>query len=442
MKKGVHGKKNAMQKNNMKKSKKTIFLLVITFIVMSSFSCMLGGNVSKAAVFPINKADLYSKGEVVLFQYDKVPIIVAVTVYQNNGIEYPVYCLNKGKQGITEDHEYSVEVSQMLSNQNVWRAVVNGYPFKSPAELGCNTVSEAYAATKMAVYDAMYHYDLDKFTIHRDEDSSRRVVSAIKKIITAARNSSQTKIAATLKVEAQDTKWQVDKINKDYVSKTYNVTASASNENYQISITGENSSRWKITDGNNIEKTSFSAKEKFKILLPIAELESSGEFTIHAKSSLKTMPVFYGKTPNPEWQNFAVTGGAYEIAETTLKQNYEENKTKIEIQKQDGDTKQPLADAVFNLLDANKKLLYTELTTNSKGIIEVPYLMPGDYYLEEVQAPNGYYGYEELIPVQIGMQEKVVIKIDNFEELEEKVVPEEPTEQHITVSKKLPRTGC
>ena len=175
--------------------------------------------------------------------------------------------------------------------------------------------------------------------------------------------------------------------------------------------------------------------------MPIADLEEEGEFQIHASSNLKTMPILYGETPNPDWQNFAVTAGSYEMADTTLKQKYQENKTKIEIIKQDGDTQKPLANAVFRLLDENKQILYSDLTTDENGIANIDYLIPGTYYLEEIQAPNGYYGYDELIEVKIGLQEKVVITVDNYEELEEKPSDEPPTEYEISAGKKLPQTG-
>ena len=426
----------------MKVSKKILFLLMTTILTMVSMVPILGQNKVQAATLPITKADLYSKGEVVLFDYDNIGIGVEVIVYQKDGVEYPAYCVNKGRPGVTKDHEYSVSINQMLANQKIWRAVVNGYPFKTPEELGCNTMEEAYAATKMAVYDAMYNYDLEKFTIHRDLDSNRRVVAAIKKIITAARNSTETKIAATLQIEEITENWQVDNIDSNYISKTYSVKASAANKTYQISLTGENTNRFKITDSNNNEKTEFVTTENFKILLPIADLEKAGEFEITAYSKLETKPVLYGETPNPEWQNFAVTAGTYEETDVTLKQTYQENKTKIEIQKQDGDTKKPLSNAVFHLLDENKQVLYTELTTNEQGIINLDYLLPGTYYLEEVQSPNGYYGYEDLIPIEIGFQEKVVVKVDNYQEQEEKPEDEPQEEYHFSVGeKKLPRTG-
>ena len=424
----------------MQKSRKIIFLLMMLLVIFINFT-HIGENHVKAASLPITKADLYSKGEVVLFNYDKIGIGVEVIVYQKDGVEYPAYCVNKGRPGVTEEHQYSVDINQLLSNQKIWRAIVNGYPFKTPEQLGCENMKEAYAATKMAVYDAMYNYDLNKFTVHDNNASNKRVVAAIKQIITAARSSTDTKIAATLKIKTDDTKWEVDPLDSQYASKTYYVEASAANESYEISISGENSNRWKITDENNQEKTKFATNEKFKILLPIADLEEEGEFQIHASSNLKTMPILYGETPNPDWQNFAVTAGSYEMADTTLKQKYQENKTKIEIIKQDGDTQKPLANAVFRLLDENKQILYSDLTTDENGISNIDYLIPGTYYLEEIQAPNGYYGYDELIEVKIGLQEKVVITVDNYEELEEKPSDEPPTEYEISAGKKLPQTG-
>lgn len=422
----------------MKELKIIISVLMMTIL----FSNIIGINNVKAVTFPIEKADLYSKGEVVLFNYDHIGIGVEVTVYKKDGIEYPVYCLNKGRTGITKDHEYSVSIDEMVSNQKIWRAVINGYPFKTPKELGCETMQEAYAATKMAVYDAMYNYDLDKFTIHNDLDSNRRVVKAIKQIITNARNSTQTKVAATLQIIDETQKWKVDDIDKNYVSKIYTVKASATNEKYTISLSNNNQNRFKITNIANTEQSEFNSTEKFKIMLPISDLETAGEFTITASSSLKTMPVFYGESPNQDWQNFAVTAGAYEFTDTQLKQTYQENKTQIEILKQDGDTKLPLKNATFNLLDKDKKIIYSDLKTDESGSFKLKNLLPGNYYLEEVQAPNGYYGYEELIQVEIGLQEKVIIKVDNYKELEEKPSDEPQYEKTILVGeKKLPKTG-
>jgi len=424
------------------KKKKILSILMIGITLITSFSVVTGGNEVNAAIFPISKADLYSKGEVVLFDYDNIGIGVEVIVYKKDGVEYPAYCINKGKTGVTVGNPYTVTVNQMLSNQKVWRAIINGYPFKTPAQLGCNTMEEAYAATKMAVYDAMYNYDLDKFTIHNDLDSNRRVVNAIKQIIKNARNSKETKIAATLQLKADSTIWQIDPINKNFVSKTYTVTASAANENYTISLKSDNDTRYQITNTSNVQKTTFSTNEKFKVLIPISDMEKGGEFTLTAASSLNTKPIYYGEATNEELQDLAITAGTYEMANATLKQTYQENKTKIQIIKRDGDTDEPLANAEFNLLDQNKNILYSELTSNSKGIVEIDNLLPGKYFIEEVKAPQGYYGFEGLIPVELNLHETMIVTVDNFEEPDEKPDDEPEEENEVSVGeKKLPQTG-
>lgn len=177
-------------------------------------------------------------------------------------------------------------------------------------------------------------------------------------------------------------------------------------------------------------------------MIPIVDLEKAGEFTLTAKSDLKTMPIFYGQSPNPDWQSYAITVGEYEMADTMLKQTYQENKTQIEIQKQDGDTKTSLKNGKFNLLDENKQILYSELTTNEQGIIEIKNLLPGNYYLEEVEAPKGYYGYEDLIQIEVKLNEKTIVKVDNYKEPEEKPSDDPQQENEISVGeKKLPKTG-
>ena len=395
--------------------KKILVVLVIAIIAISMFTSIHFE--SNAATMPINKADLYSKGEVVFFNYDNIGIGVEVIVYKKDGVEYPAYCINKGRPGVTEEHEYSVSINKLVTNNKIWRAIVNGYPFKTPQELGCNNMHEAYAATKMAVYDAMYNYDLNKFTVHGNVDSNKRVVAAIKKIITAARNSKDTKKVATITVKDESKEWKVDSVNKNYLSKTYSVTASAANETYKISLENDTKKVAKVVDINNKERTTFKKNEKFKVLLPIVELEEKGTFTIKASSELKTMPILYGETPNPEWQNFAVTAGFFETTD--------------------------VKGGIFNLYDEKNNLLYTDLTTDEKGKIVIENLIPGKYYLEEIVAPEGYSKLEDRVEIDLKLNQTYKVTVNNFEkpEDEDKVVPEE---DEVTVGeeeKLLPRTG-
>lgn len=201
-----------------------------------------------------------------------------------------------------------------------------------------------------------------------------------------------------------------------------------------------------MVDEGNVEKTTFKSIEKFKIMLPIKQLEEAGEIIINAKSNVKTYPILYGKSTVENKQNYVLTVGEFETSTTTLKERYMENTTKIKVIKKDGDTKNSLSGSKFKLLDENEKIIYTELITDEKGIIEIKNLVPGKYHLKEVQAPSGYLPYKKEIDISLKLNETVEITVENFKEPEdeEKEVPEETSKLEVGERKeikKLPRTG-
>ena len=44
--------------------------------------------------------------------------------------------------------EYTVDVNQMLSNQKIWRAIINGFPYKTANELGVENDQDAFLLQK------------------------------------------------------------------------------------------------------------------------------------------------------------------------------------------------------------------------------------------------------------------------------------------------------
>lgn len=432
----------------MKTTKKiTILLMTSVLFFLSIFSIFPTQKVQAYTEIP-NKADLFSEGEVVYFNYKGIGIGVEVIQYQLSGVKQPVYCLNKGRPGVTQEHTYSVKLEEVLNDMKVWRAITNGYPFKSLEELGCKTFYEAYAATKMAVYDTMYNYDLSKFTPHDANNPAHvRTVNAIKKIITAARNSTDSKIAAVAKIKTKNDEWKVDENDKNYVSKTYYLETSASNLTFEVTLSGEGSKQVILTDTQEQARNSFNGGEEFKIKIPIKDLGEGGKFNIKVETDLKTFPIFYGESPNPDWQNFAVTVGYYEPTTSTLQETYYPNKTEIEIYKQDGDTKKPLENASFQILDENHNIVFSEVNTNEEGKAILKDFIPGTYYIKEMKTPEGYYGYDKEIELNIKLNEKCMITVDNFTLPKEEYEPKPQEENHISASerkeiKTLPRTGC
>lgn len=429
-----------MKKFIIKLIKKTFIILMISAML---FTAQILSNASKATVIEQNSTvKLYSKGELICLVYNGIKIGTQFVVYEKDGKEYPAYCVNREKDGVTEDYSYDVIAEKIYSNNLVWNAVINGYPFKTPQELGCNTEIEAFTATKLAIYDMLYDYDMSKFNICAN--NGQIVLNAMRQIREKARNSSESKKIATIKIIAETENWQIDNLDKNSISKTYRVDASAVNEEYTINLANNNIA--KVVDEGNVEKTTFESKEKFKIMLPIKQLEEAGEIIINAKSNVKTYPILYGKSTVENKQNYVLTVGEFETSTTTLKERYMENTTKIKVIKKDGDTKNSLSGSKFKLLDKNKKIIYTELITDEKGIIEIKNLVPGKYYLKEVQAPSGYLPYENEIDISLKLNETVEITVENFKEPEdeEKEVPKETSKLEVGERKeikKLPRTG-
>ena len=107
---------------------------------------------------------------------------------------------------------------------------------------------------------------------------------------------------------------------------------------------------------------------------------------------------------------------------------------------QDEKTKERLEGVEFQILDSNKKIIYTNLKTDNKGEIDISNLIPGTYYLKETNTKDGYIIQENLIEFTVKLNQKLTITVNNS--LEEK--PEiniEEKEMEATVIKKLPKTG-
>ncbi|MQS98502.1 SpaA isopeptide-forming pilin-related protein [Companilactobacillus halodurans] len=75
----------------------------------------------------------------------------------------------------------------------------------------------------------------------------------------------------------------------------------------------------------------------------------------------------------------------FDVAEATVS-----NTGDVVLTKVDSSANTPLAGAIYNLLDANGKIIESNLTTDEKGQITVPNLEAGEYSFVEVTAPSGY----------------------------------------------------
>lgn len=376
-----------------------------------------------------------------------------------DGVNYPAYCLDKTKQGVNNEISYSVSVQSAISDVKLWRIIVNGYPYKTVQELGCSNKEEAFTATKQAIY--CYIHGNNPNDYKPIGDAGQRTLNALNKILNDAEKCEEIKISNTVKIVKEQDNFEIDNIDKEYVSKVYSIKSGTILSNYEIElqkIESELPEGIKITDINNSSKKVFSQNEKFKILIPIKNLTKESSFNISVKTKINSKPVLYGKAENSSYQDYALTAATYEDATGNTQDKYYKNETKIKIIKQDQETEERLENVEFSILDSNKKIIYSNLKTNSDGEIEILNVIPGKYYIQETSAKDGYLLDDQLIEFDISLNQELTLKINNlFEEIpeiekeekettkiiEQKEIIEKVQQKQVSeiVVKKLPVTG-
>ena len=389
--------------------------------------------ISSKAVVPIDTAYIYANKKTEgLLMWKGLKIHTHLAVYKKDGKEYPAYCMNRELPGVEIGRSQTVDVKQLLNNVMVWRTIINGYPYKSPEQLGAANEEEAYTATKQAIYCYIYNTGTEKYT--GIGDAGARTINAMNVILDNARNSTQNFDTSQVKV-IQEEKWKEEAIKKT-ISKQYEILSDININKYSVRLENQPEG-CKITDLQDQERIEFNSGEKFKISIPIESLKESGNFKIYIKTQMETKPIFFGKAPNADLQDYALTAYSYEDIDTELIQEYNKNETEITINKEDKDTGEKLEGAIFEILDENQKVLAT-LTTDEEGKAVLEQILPGKYFIKEVKSPNGYEINDEIQEIDIQLNEKINLSISNNKIIIKTEITEEPV---IEEQPKLPVTG-
>ena len=404
--------------------KKVLKILLIVLLVIVANIGILVNTVQ--AVENGEKITIYSKGYFNrVIRNNGIVIKTAHAVYQENGKEYPVYCLNRELHGVGEYiATYDVKDQGKIEDLGLWRVVINGYPYKSIEQLGVTNEEEAYIATKQSIYCYIYNTGTELYSAINEQ--GERVINAMNNILENAKNSNESFDNPNIEIE-QSEKWNVDEIENKYVSKEYKIK---SNKNIS-KITLNLESQPKGTKITNLDEDG-----KFKILIPIENLKESGKFKIKIQTELETKPIFLGEAPSNDLQNYILTAYSYENLDKEFEQEYEKNDTKIIIEKVDNNTNELLGGAKFEILDEKQKSIRVA-ETNNEGQVILDGLMPGIYYIKEVQAPNGYSIDSELKKVEIKLNQEISLTIKN----NKIIIKQEEPQKTIVEIPKLPVTG-
>ena len=367
---------------NMKKISVIAIIGILLTIIFQTFSY---------ASTPMNSANLVTVQESENhLQYNKDGqwsyAITTYVGYSMNGKIYPAYCLDSTKPGVNEVGDYTVNIDRVIDREDVWRVIINGFPYKSASELGLETDLDAFVSTKLAVYCILYDWNPDTFYRHDGPDSRGiAIANCISSLVNIGKNGSQTRQNVNLNIN------KIGDFQKDGSNyyQEYSVSSAVRMENYSITSLLNAPSGAYSADTSGSQKTTFASGENFRVYIPASELTKDIDITILLASKCETYPVLYGTAPNGSWQDYAITYDPLEDIGGQATLNISTNTAKIKIVKTDSETGDKIEGVTFELLDSNKQIVDTK-TTNSDGIVEFENLYAGSYTLREKETNDRY----------------------------------------------------
>ena len=311
-------------------------------------------------------------------------VVCSVVGHYYNGNFYPAYCMNKNLNGVGESGSYNVDVQDVIDNEQIWRAVKNGYPYKNAEDLGLTSDYDAFTVTKMAVYCLTGQSDLNLFTADEDDYEGQAMLKALNNLVEIGKNGKDTQKNSLKIIKTGDFIEE-----GEYFSIKYKVQSSVELKKYDIKELSNFPNGTLVTDISGNINTSFSGTQEFKVKVPKNKLNSDIKGKISIKAESKTYPIFYGKTRISGTQDYILTGDSYGAQTAEIETDIKTNNGKIIVNKVDKDTKQSIEGITFSLLDSNKNLIRSEIT-NSDGKATFDNLYQGKYIIKETKSNEEY----------------------------------------------------
>ncbi|HDR7761515.1 TPA: Cys-Gln thioester bond-forming surface protein [Bacillus cereus] len=306
------------------------------------------------------------------------------------------YCLTYGLR--SPNGEDLPEVGR--TDNVVYRVLMNGYPQKSPQELGVSNWKEAHYATQLAVWNA-----LGQLSISELEHRNANVEKAAKAIIYAADHSNETQ---EIYMNVIPTDNQEAKLNGAYFETSlYQVESNAKNGVFAVNLTNAPNGT-KIVAENGEGKEQFQLGEKFRILVP--KSSNTGNLSLKITSNLINLHAVAYKGTDKIQDATVLLERSEEKVSADLNVNWK-SVGQLEVIKV-GEQKELLQGAVFDVFTSTNEKVGT-ITTNEKGVAGLSGLEIGTYTLKEVKSPTGYVlnGQPQQIEVKTG--EVATITVQN-----------------------------
>lgn len=374
-------------------SKKLVYVLLILMTILPSLMQTVS-----LAVTDISSAQVQNGGDcgyhLQFWDSDKSRwsyIITTFAYYEQNGTQYPAYCLNRDLPGVGGQAglpSYQVNVNDLINDVRIWRTAINGYPYQSPEAMGLSNKYDAFVATKQSIYCILYGTDPNTY-YQGGDDRGVAIKNAIVNLVNIGRNGTQT---------PSNTSVSVDKVGnfvedgECYVQE-YRVNSPVETSQYVITATNGLPSGSQITNMSNNAQSVFGGGEHFKVRVPKTNLTQDLNAVIALQAKCRYYPVFYGATTIPGTQNYLLTydpfGDVGGVANLNIKVE-----GKIDLSKLSADNNiwtgtlkgQGVANAIYVIKNSSGATV-KEIKTGNNGELTVT-LPVGSYTIEESVSPN------------------------------------------------------
>lgn len=301
-----------------------------------------------------------------------------------DGTVYPVYCIDRTLPGADKE-PYYVTIDNLLDNDEIWRIIKNGYPYKTAKEWGLTDEKDLYAITRFAIYCVLGQTRLDYFMADDNDPEGLVMMEGLKKLVDIGKNGTEKQDDNPLK----PLKVGEFKEKGEYYIQEYKVNSTSDFSKYKIEQIKNMPDGGVLIDKNGSEKIEFKKGENFFLKIPKTSLKNNLDIEIKISAECKAYVILEGKTTVSGTQNYVVTAG--ENAKATANISFKENVNtgKIIINKTDKDKKTPLEGIEFKLVDENGQVVDTQ-KTNEKGVAEFKNLVQGKYKVIETKTQENY----------------------------------------------------
>ena len=359
-------------------------------------------------------------------------VTYSITNYVDEyGQKRVAYCVNPDRKGIGyisgEFEGYDVELKNLVNDERCWRVLKNGYPYKSPEELGVENEQDAYLVTKMALYAMLrgnnesdirskYRPGEDRIA-GQDMDETRRrgeqVINAICNLVNIGNNSNEKmQYTNNLSIKTLGS-FTESQSNKDYYYQAMKVTSNVECTEYSIKSTSGFPEGTIITNKDGNEQSTFKGGDEFRIMVPKKSLieDFSGNVTVTA--TCRNYPMYYAECKEGNYQNYILCCDSLsKDVEATGSVDVKISKSKLKISKVDKDTKEAIAGVKFSIKYKDGKDIGT-YTTDENGSISLNNLHQGQVVIKEVESAKNYEVMTGEKVLDIGYNDSKEITIEN-----------------------------